>query len=213
MQRVVADALQCEILFKKAGRRFSKSSLRPDPERLCLSCVLNSTRQYQLCFLEVACASAFVNLATEDRLSNVPDPGPLTAILSNAQAAQRFMASPHLNLDEVREILQDIVNDDKRTGEIIQGLRSLLKKGRMRNEPIELNGTIRDVLRLVRSDLLNTGVILTTTLVSDLPNVYGDRIQLQQVVLNLIVNGIDAARRQIRVSTSLAPEHQVLRCG
>ena len=82
----------------------------------------------------------------------------------------------------------------------------------MRNEPIELNGTIRDVLRLVRSDLLNTGVILTTTLVSDLPNVYGDRIQLQQVVLNLIVNGIDAARRQIRVSTSLAPEHQVLLC-
>lgn len=117
---------------------------------------------------------------------------PLAAILSNAQAALRFLASDAPDLKEVSEILRDIVEDDRRAGGVIQGLRLLLKKGEMRLESIDLNEAVRAVLRLVRSDMLNADVGVNTTLAPDLPNVRGDRVQLQQVLLNLVVNACDA---------------------
>jgi len=141
---------------------------------------------------------------------------PLTAILSNAQAALRFLARDNPNLDEAREILQDIVKDDKRAGEVIQGLRLLLKKGEMRKEPVDLNQVIREVLRLVHSDMLNSGVGLTTEFAPALPTVNGDRVQLQQVILNLVVNGCDAmagtaaADRKLLVSTEPATADCIL---
>jgi PAS domain S-box-containing protein len=134
---------------------------------------------------------------------------PLTAILSNAQAAQRFMARAYPDLGELRDILQDIVDDDKRAGEVIHGLRLLLKKGEMRHETLDANEAVRSVLRLVRSDMLNSGVGVVTHLASDLPKVKGDRVQLQQVLLNLVVNGCDAmaevaaSDRVLTVSTQL----------
>jgi PAS domain S-box-containing protein len=117
---------------------------------------------------------------------------PLSAILSNAQAAQRFLASDISNLDEVREILKDIVEQDKRAGEVIRRLRLLLMKGEVHRQPLDLSEVLVDVLKLVRSDLLNQGVAVKTDLVPDLPVVFGDRVQLQQVVLNLVMNGCDA---------------------
>jgi two-component system, LuxR family, sensor kinase FixL len=119
---------------------------------------------------------------------------PLTAILSNAQAAQRFLAHDHVDLDEVREILNDIVTQDQRAGDVIQRLRLLLKKG----EPeaycadVDLNEVIRDVVKLMRSDLINRNVTVDTDLAQNLPAVTGDRVQLQQVLLNLMVNGCEA---------------------
>lgn len=135
---------------------------------------------------------------------------PLAAILSNAQAALEFMSAADPNLPEVREILEDIVSDDKRAGEVIQGLRLLLRKGEIRREPLDVNEVVRDVLRLVRSDLVHAGVRMTTDFATDLPQVPGDRVQLQQVVLNLILNGCDAMgataapSRRLAVSTALA---------
>ena len=117
---------------------------------------------------------------------------PLAAILSNAQAALRFLATETPDLKEVSEILRDIVEDDRRAGGVIQGLRLLLKKGEMRRESIDLNDAVRAVLRLVRSDMLNSDVEGSTSLVSGLPNVRGDRVQLQQVLLNLVVNACEA---------------------
>jgi len=117
---------------------------------------------------------------------------PLTAILSNAQAAQRFIAQDHFNLEEVRAILNDIVEDDKRAGEVIRRLRLLLKKGELQQHPVDLSQIIRDVLKLVNSDLLNHGVTAEVILDPHLPAVQGDRVQLQQVLLNLIMNGCDA---------------------
>ena len=143
---------------------------------------------------------------------------PLTAILSNAQAALRFLARDNPDLDEVREILQDIVKDDKRAGEVIQGLRLLLKKGEMRREPLDMNEVVRDVLRLVHSDMLNSGVGLTTEFAPALPRVDGDRVQLQQVILNLVVNGCDAmagaaaADRKLLVTTESAAADCILVC-
>jgi PAS domain S-box-containing protein len=140
---------------------------------------------------------------------------PLTAILSNAQAAQRLLARCEVDLDEVREILNDIVSDDKRAGEVIHGLRVLLKQGESRHQPLDLNDVVRDVIRLVRSDLLNHAVILTTELAPALPPVVGDRVQLQQVLLNLVVNGYEAMTevvgtdRKLIVRTGLTDDGRV----
>jgi PAS domain S-box-containing protein len=117
---------------------------------------------------------------------------PLTAILSNAQAAQRFLAAESPALGEIREILKDIVEEDKRAGEVIRRLRLLLKKGEVSFQPLCLNDVVLDVLRLVRSDLLNHGVTVETDLAPELPDVSGDRVQIQQVLLNLVMNACDA---------------------
>jgi two-component system, LuxR family, sensor kinase FixL len=117
---------------------------------------------------------------------------PLMGILSNAQAALRFLARDDADLDEVREILVDIVEDDKRAGEVIRRLRALLKKGEMQHRPLDIGSVIDDVLRLTRNDLMNRDVAVSTELTPDLPLVLGDRIQLQQVLLNLVLNACEA---------------------
>ena len=119
---------------------------------------------------------------------------PLTAILSNAQAAQRFLARDDADLDEVREILNDIVTEDQRAGEVIHRLRLLLRKGEPQKhcDDVDLNEVVRDVLKLMRNDLINQNVTVDTDLAQNLPPVTGDRVQLQQVVLNLVMNGCEA---------------------
>jgi signal transduction histidine kinase len=117
---------------------------------------------------------------------------PLTAILTNAQVAQRLLAAAVPNLEEVREILHDIVTDDRRATEVIRRLRALVKKGDPEFVPLDLSGLIREVARLMRSDAISRGISLSLELAVDLPTVRGDRVQLQQVVLNLVLNGLDA---------------------
>jgi PAS domain S-box-containing protein len=135
---------------------------------------------------------------------------PLTAILSNAQAAKRFLARDDVDLEEVRDILTDIVEQDKRAGEVIHRMRLLLKKGEVQQQPLDVNNAVREVLKLIRSDLVNQGVTTRTTLAPALPTVKGDRVQLQQVLLNLLMNACDgmngnaSADRQIIVRTELS---------
>jgi PAS domain S-box-containing protein len=119
---------------------------------------------------------------------------PLTAILSNAQAAQRFLADDDVDLDEVREILNDIVTQDQRAGDVIHSLRLMLKKGELQEhcDDVDLNEVILDVVNLMRSDLINRNVTLDTDLAQKLPAITGDRVQLQQVLLNLALNGCEA---------------------
>jgi len=119
---------------------------------------------------------------------------PLTAILSNAQAAQRFLADDDVDLDEVREILNDIVTQDQRAGDVIHRLRLMLKKGELQEhcDDVDLNEVILDVVNLMRSDLINRNVTLDTDLAQKLPAITGDRVQLQQVLLNLALNGCEA---------------------
>jgi PAS domain S-box-containing protein len=132
---------------------------------------------------------------------------PLTSILSNAQAAQRLLGREAADLGEVREILKDIVDEDKRAGEVIQRLRLLLMKGEVSRQALDLSEVARDVLKIVRSDLVNQGVAVGIELAPDLPAVNGDRVQMQQVLLNLVVNGCDAmtgvpaAERRLLVRT------------
>jgi PAS domain S-box-containing protein len=140
---------------------------------------------------------------------------PLTAILSNAQAAIRFLAHDNIDLNEVRDILKDIVEQDNRAGEVIRRLRLLLKKGEVQQQPLDLNDVVQEVLKLIRSDLVNQNVIAHTELATDLPPVKGDRVQLQQVLLNLVMNACDAmngnspADRQLVVRTELCADKNV----
>lgn len=118
---------------------------------------------------------------------------PLAAILSNAQAARRLLASPGADLHEIREILDDIVGEDKRAGEVIRRLRALFKKGEPVLRPLDVADLVRDALRLTHSNLAERGVSVCLDLHDGLL-VRGDKVQLQQVLLNLIVNACDAMR-------------------
>jgi C4-dicarboxylate-specific signal transduction histidine kinase len=117
---------------------------------------------------------------------------PLGVILSNAQAAQELLAQEPPDVAEVRDILGDIVNADRRAGEVIERLRALLKRGQVSLQAVQLNQIIEEVLHLIRVDLIRRGVTVFPELAADLPPVEGDRVQLQQVVLNLILNAADA---------------------
>jgi C4-dicarboxylate-specific signal transduction histidine kinase len=135
---------------------------------------------------------------------------PLSAILSNAQAAQRFLARDPPQLDRVTEILADIVKSDKRAGAVITRLRSLLRKEEPQHQPVDMNEVVQEVLALMRSDLLNRQVGVRTELAPQLPAVTGDRVQLQQVLLNLLINGCDAmagsqAQRDLTVRSKCGP--------
>jgi two-component system, LuxR family, sensor kinase FixL len=121
---------------------------------------------------------------------------PLTAVLSNAQAARRILTGASPCIADVREILDDIIEQDKRAGEVIQRIRRILKKERFDWAPVDLNGLICDVLHLLSNQAALGGVKLVSSLDPRLPCVRGDRVQLQQVVLNLLLNAIQAASNQ-----------------
>ena len=106
---------------------------------------------------------------------------PLAAILSNAQAATRFLSAANPDLDEVRDILHDIVDDDARAGEVIRRIRSLVKKGPTDLRPLDLNTILKEVIGLLHSDAVIRGIVVLHELEPDLPKILGDRIQLQQV--------------------------------
>jgi PAS domain S-box-containing protein len=119
---------------------------------------------------------------------------PLTAILSNSQAAQRLLAKAPPDLDEVREILRDIAEDDKRAVEVIRRLRALLKRENLERCRLQPNEVVEKVVQLVTHDAALRQVSLSVHLDPTLPPVIGDRVQLQQVLLNLMLNGLDAVR-------------------
>jgi PAS domain S-box-containing protein len=117
---------------------------------------------------------------------------PLTAIVSNAQAGERFLAGKSPSLQDVREILADVVADATRAGEVIRQIRGLVKKGEVEFAPLDLNGIIQEVVVLARTDAIVRKVAVVLELASSLPPVHGDKTQLQQVLLNLILNGLEA---------------------
>ena len=140
---------------------------------------------------------------------------PLTAILSNAQAALRFLASDRANLDEIREILGDIVADDRRAGKVIERLRSLFKKGDCKKESVDINELINDVISLIKTETRIRNVSIETILEPSLAPVIGDKIQLHQVMINLIINAsealtdVDNIPGKITISTSSADKTTV----
>src|SRR5438045_782909 len=120
---------------------------------------------------------------------------PIGAILRNAEAAELFMQSKTPDLEEIRAILADIRADDQRAGDVIGRMRALLKRHVLDTPLLDLAELVGDVAKLARPDAATRHVKLTVNLPADLPPVRGDRVHLQQVLLNLILNGIDALNR------------------
>jgi len=112
--------------------------------------------------------------------------------VTNGSASLRWLAHDVPNLAEAREALKRLVKEANRASDVISRIRALLKNNRPEYIPLDLNGAIREVLALIQSSLQNRGITVRTHLSASLPTVLGDRTQLQQVVMNLVMNGADA---------------------
>jgi len=117
---------------------------------------------------------------------------PLGAILSNAEAAEMFLAVEPPALDEVRDILADIRKDDQRASEVIRRMRGLLRKQELAPRSIEINEAVEEVLKLLSTDASARKVAMKFERTADLPRVRCDPVHLQQVILNLVLNGMEA---------------------
>ncbi|MGF6854032.1 trifunctional serine/threonine-protein kinase/ATP-binding protein/sensor histidine kinase [Paraburkholderia sp. CI3] len=141
---------------------------------------------------------------------------PIAATVTNAQAALRWLAAQPLDAEKVRQALGRIVNDGNRAGDVIGRIRELIKKAPPRKERMDLNEAIREVIELTRGEATKRGASVQTRLAGGLPHIEGDRVQLQQVLLNLVINAIEAmsgvsdGAREIMVTTGTADAGCVL---
>jgi PAS domain S-box-containing protein len=141
---------------------------------------------------------------------------PIAATVASAQAALRWLARQSPDLDKVRQLLTQIVKNSTRAGEVIHRIRDLIKKAPSRQDLLEINGPIREVIELTHAEAMKNRVSVTADLADGLPLVRGDRVQLQQVMLNLILNAIEAlsgvsdGERDILISTGTAESGGVL---
>lgn len=132
---------------------------------------------------------------------------PLTAVMANTQAALQMAAATPVPLQELRETLNDIRSDNKRAGDVVWRMAAMLKKGASKHEPIDVNRTVAEVVTLVQSNAISRRISLDVQLDAGVVPVWGDRIQVQQVVLNLLVNAFDAVgecapeNRRVRIQT------------
>jgi PAS domain S-box-containing protein len=117
---------------------------------------------------------------------------PIGAMVANASAAQRLIAAGKLEAEELNELLADIVADGRRAGEIVQGIRNMVRKGKERRSSIEINDTIQDLLRIIHAEAVGRDVTVVTEIDWEGCRVMADRVQLLQVLLNLTMNGFEA---------------------
>jgi len=141
---------------------------------------------------------------------------PLTSILLNAQAGQKMLDAEKPDLVEIRAILADIATDDRRAATIIDRARELLRNKALVPDVVSIQAIAKEVFALVRTDAIDRRISLETALPDDVPPVRADRVQLSQVLLNLVVNAFDAVssaahreQHRIRVAARNIPGHRV----
>ncbi|MGA7126307.1 MAG: AAA family ATPase [Chthoniobacterales bacterium] len=150
---------------------------------------------------EVSLREAQSNLAHVSRLTTMGEltasiaheiSQPLAAVVTNADASLRWLSGDSPDLVEAREAIRRITRDGKRAGEVISRMRSLFKKASTAKERLDINGVIEEAVILAQSEVKRNRVTLQTQFTSDLPLIMGDRIQLEQVILNLMLNAFEA---------------------
>jgi PAS domain S-box-containing protein len=141
---------------------------------------------------------------------------PIAAAVTNAEAGLRWLNRLPPNISEARQALERVVKDGSRAGEVIRRIRTLMKKAPAGKESLDINETILDIVALTQGEFIKHGVHVSRQLAPDLPRVAGDRVQLQQVIMNLIVNaveamsGVDEGARELCISTETDPSQCVL---
>jgi PAS domain S-box-containing protein len=137
---------------------------------------------------------------------------PLAAILANAQAARRLIGAKYYNREEIAEILDDIVQEDTRAGQVIHRLRRLLKKGEHESALVDMNEKVKSTIELLHSEFVNRKIKIETDLKPGLPPISGDQVQVQQVLLNLMMNAMEAmastpsSKRMLSIGTRATAE-------
>ncbi|MGE0121208.1 MAG: ATP-binding protein [Dongiaceae bacterium] len=131
---------------------------------------------------------------------------PLTAVQSNAETGLVLLAESSPDLAEVRDVFEDIVYDNRRASEVIERLRNLMRKSEKKSEPVDVNELVKSTIALLNSELISRRIKVKLDLASTLPATLGDSVQLQQVVLNLVMNAMDA------MTTTSIPERLVTIC-
>ena len=166
-----------------------------------ISALLNAHRRRRLA--EVQSRQRMAELAHVNRFSTAGEltasiaheiNQPLGAILTNAETAKEILQSPSPDIAELNEIVDDILQDDRRATEVIRRMRSLLKKAPFELKNFDLNDLIRETLGFLSSLAVGRKFELTSVITQNALQILGDRVQLQQVILNLVVNGIDAMK-------------------
>ena len=185
------------------GRRYvsvSYSPLRPDSERVEAALVISRDLTEHMLASE-ALHQAQAELAHVSRVTTLGELAasiaheinqPLAAIVADANASLNWLAAANPETDVVREALVAIVQDGHRAADVIERIRQLARKTEPQKVRVDINDVIRDVIRLVRTEVRGHAASLRVDLAPALPSVLGDRVQLQQVLLNLVMNGIEA---------------------
>ena len=141
---------------------------------------------------------------------------PLTAILSSAGASRRLLAADEPDLEKLDEVQQLIVESATRAGEVIRHQRDFLHRGDLQKTPLAINELIRNIEHVIRAEVLRNKIVLLLDPAPDLPSLMGDPIQLEQVILNLIRNSLEAmedpawGNRELLVQTSMSGPHEIL---
>ena len=200
------------------GRRYllvTYSPLRPHSEQVEAALVVTRDVTDHMLASE-ALRAAQADLAHANRLATMGQltasiahevSQPIAGVVTNAQTGRRWLGAAPPNLEEARHSFDRIVKDGSRAGDVIGRIRGLVKKAPPLKARFDLNEAVHDVIALTRSEVLKHGVSLETQLATDLAPVEGDRVQLQQVILNLILNaveamsGLDEGARELRIGT------------
>jgi C4-dicarboxylate-specific signal transduction histidine kinase len=140
---------------------------------------------------------------------------PIAATVTNANTCLRWLSRDQPDLEEARAAASRIVQDGRRAGEIVNRVRQLFKKDTLQRELVDLNDIIREMMILLHSEAIRFAVLVRTELAADLPQVMGDRVQLQQVLMNLMMNSIDAMKdvdgtRELTIQSQRGENGQVL---
>jgi PAS domain S-box-containing protein len=192
-----------EWVDNPGGRRYwvvTYSALRLEPERVEAALVVGRDLTELMRAAEKV-RDAQIELAHANRVATMGQltasiahevNQPITGVVTNAHAALRFLDAQTVDVEEVRQILGDIERGATRAGEIVARIGGFVKKTPARKDRFDISEAIREVLSFTRSEVGHKGVSLHTDLAKALPPVHGDRIQLQQVLLNLIVNAVEA---------------------
>jgi PAS domain S-box-containing protein len=205
------------------GRRYSEvtySPLRPESERVEAALVMIRDLTEHMLASE-ALRKAQLELAHANRVATMGQltasithevNQPITAAVTYALAARRWLSAEPPNFHEVDDALSRIVKEGKRAGEVVGRIRALIKKAPPRKDAVAINDAILEVIALTRTEAANNSVSVRTQLAEGLPRVQGDRVQLQQVLLNLIINAIEAMRdlgeeeRELLISSRSEPD-------